>query len=309
MDGYSIISDLTDTDFNENINDKLQTCFSKLDTKLNDMNKDEVKDLCVGKNLSPKAKHNKQELKELVVNEFSSWVQQIKGLVGPKLKDMCREKKLSGFSTLKKDELILLLANNYISELDKPSLDSTSSSESAVTQEQTTITTSTKKPTKKTTKKTSDLVEDETVNSNLDDQIAKLLELKAKQDAEKAKEQARLEAEEQARKEAEEKLRLEAEAKEQAKQESEKKKKAAIPKAVKTAVWDLYIGPDIVKHRCLCCKKSHIKNTEFQVGHVISEKDGGTLEISNLRPICAPCNFSMGTENMVEYIKKYGYYL
>ena len=82
-----------------------------------------------------------------------------------------------------------------------------------------------------------------------------------------------------------------------------------IPKSVKTAVWELYIGPDIVKHRCLCCKKSYIKNTEFHVGHVISEKYGGTLEISNLRPICAPCNYSMSSENMIEYIKKYGYYL
>jgi 5-methylcytosine-specific restriction endonuclease McrA len=84
-----------------------------------------------------------------------------------------------------------------------------------------------------------------------------------------------------------------------------KKKKDSIPKKVKEEVWNRYIGDDIPKHRCLCCKSNVIKMTDFQVGHVKSEKDGGTLAISNLRPICASCNFSMGTMNMIEYAIKY----
>lgn len=85
-----------------------------------------------------------------------------------------------------------------------------------------------------------------------------------------------------------------------------KKKKQTIPKNVKTIVWNHYIGDDIIKHRCLCCKKVVIQNTNFEVGHVLSEKNGGTHEINNLRPICGACNHSMGTENMVDFVLKYG---
>ena len=87
------------------------------------------------------------------------------------------------------------------------------------------------------------------------------------------------------------------------------KKKQPIPKSVKTIVWDHYIGKHINSHRCLCCKKVLIEITNFDVGHVISEKDGGTLEINNLRPICAACNHSMGAMNMIEFVKKYGLYI
>ena len=88
-----------------------------------------------------------------------------------------------------------------------------------------------------------------------------------------------------------------------------KRKKQTIPKSVRTHVWDLYIGSNINEHRCICCKKTLIKITNYDVGHVISERDGGTLEISNLRPICSVCNHSMGCTNMVDFVKKYGYYI
>ena len=87
------------------------------------------------------------------------------------------------------------------------------------------------------------------------------------------------------------------------------KTKQIIPKHVKTIIWNHYIGDDIIKHRCLCCKKVLIKITDFHVGHVISEKEGGTHEINNLRPICGACNHSMGTTNMIDFIKTYGLYI
>ena len=82
-------------------------------------------------------------------------------------------------------------------------------------------------------------------------------------------------------------------------------KKNGCPKRVKEEVWNRYIGDDIPKHRCMCCKLNLIKMIDFQVGHVVSEYHGGTFAISNLRPICASCNHSMGTQNMIEYAKKY----
>jgi 5-methylcytosine-specific restriction endonuclease McrA len=91
--------------------------------------------------------------------------------------------------------------------------------------------------------------------------------------------------------------------------EDVKKKKQSIPKNVRIIVWNHYIGEDIIKHRCLCCKKVIISNTNFEVGHVISEKSGGTHEINNLRPICFACNHSMGAENMIDFVVKYGLYI
>ena len=68
-------------------------------------------------------------------------------------------------------------------------------------------------------------------------------------------------------------------------------------------------GEDIIKHKCLCCKKVTISNTNYEVGHVMSEKNGGTHEINNLRPICFSCNHSMGSENMIDFVVKFGLFI
>lgn len=90
---------------------------------------------------------------------------------------------------------------------------------------------------------------------------------------------------------------------------SKKEPKKSIPKRLKTLVWDTYIDESIVKHRCLCCKRAMITNRDFHVGHVVSEKEGGESILDNLRPICHSCNYSMGAMNMVEFIKKCGFYI
>lgn len=123
----------------------------------------------------------------------------------------------------------------------------------------------------------------------------------------KIKEELRLQEEKRMREEAEKKQK-ETEESNRLKEEA-KKKKQTIPKNVRVIVWNHYISEDIIKHKCLCCKKVTICNTNFEVGHVISEKNGGTHEINNLRPICFSCNHSMGTENMIDFVVKYGLYI
>jgi hypothetical protein len=88
-----------------------------------------------------------------------------------------------------------------------------------------------------------------------------------------------------------------------------KKVKQAIPKHVRKIVWERYIGADIIKHKCLCCKQVTIENTNFDCGHVLSEKENGTQEIGNLRPICGACNSAMGTTNMIDFVKQYGLFI
>ena len=90
--------------------------------------------------------------------------------------------------------------------------------------------------------------------------------------------------------------------------ESTKKRnspKKSIPKHVKTLVWDKYIGSDKAEAACCCCLTTPISIRNFHCGHVISEANGGDLTIQNLRPICAPCNLSMGRQNMNDFTKTY----
>jgi hypothetical protein len=88
--------------------------------------------------------------------------------------------------------------------------------------------------------------------------------------------------------------------------DTEKKKKKPIPKKVRELVWNTCIGEDVAAAPCTCCEKTTIKNTEFHCGHVLAEANGGTQKVDNLRPICAGCNLSMGTENIDDFKKRFG---
>jgi len=90
-----------------------------------------------------------------------------------------------------------------------------------------------------------------------------------------------------------------------AEKHSEKYKKKSIPKSVKKMSWDKWIGPNVGKTKCLCCKHQEIRQIEFHCGHIIAEVNGGQTIVDNLKPICAQCNLSMGSMNMNEFIKTY----
>jgi hypothetical protein len=84
------------------------------------------------------------------------------------------------------------------------------------------------------------------------------------------------------------------------------KKKEPIPAAIKTLVWNKWVGEKVAETKCICCRVSSISMRHFVAGHIVSEKHGGKCTIDNLRPICQPCNLSMGTSNMNEFIEKFG---
>jgi hypothetical protein len=82
-------------------------------------------------------------------------------------------------------------------------------------------------------------------------------------------------------------------------------KKKCIPQSVRITVWDTYIGISIGQTHCYVCKTNLINQFNFHCGHVIAEKNGGSCEITNLRPICKSCNSSMRTTNLEDYKLKY----
>ncbi len=146
-----------------------------------------------------------------------------------------------------------------------------------------------------------DILKINSLESEKQKMLDKLKEIENEMEKQRIEEEKRLEE-----LKLEELKRLEEEKSEELKKKEEKKKKQQIPKQIRSIIWNLYIGDDMIKHKCLCCKKVTITNTSFEVGHVISEHDGGTLEVNNLRPICSACNKSMGTMNMRDYVLKYG---
>jgi len=86
-----------------------------------------------------------------------------------------------------------------------------------------------------------------------------------------------------------------------------KPKKKSIPKVVKDLSWNKWIGEDVARTKCLCCRVNEIKMSSFHCGHVIAESNGGKSTVDNLRPICSACNLSMGAENFEEFKTKCGF--
>jgi P4 family phage/plasmid primase-like protien len=84
-------------------------------------------------------------------------------------------------------------------------------------------------------------------------------------------------------------------------------KKEKIPSTVRNTVWNKYIGKNNEKGLCFCCNTEDISSANFHCGHVVSEKNGGKVTIDNMRPLCSQCNTSMGSSNMEEFMKKYGF--
>lgn len=88
---------------------------------------------------------------------------------------------------------------------------------------------------------------------------------------------------------------------------SVKTKKKSIPKVVKDLSWTKWVGDDVAKTKCLCCGINEIKMNSFHCGHVVADANGGSTTVENLRPICAACNTSMGTENLDVFRAKCGF--
>jgi len=82
-------------------------------------------------------------------------------------------------------------------------------------------------------------------------------------------------------------------------------RKQNIPKHVKTLVWNKYCGIESVTAKCISCRSETIDCRSFHCGHVLSEAKGGDVTITNLRPVCAKCNLSMGTRSMEEFTMQF----
>jgi 5-methylcytosine-specific restriction endonuclease McrA len=76
--------------------------------------------------------------------------------------------------------------------------------------------------------------------------------------------------------------------------------KASMPRALREQVWVTHAGRAF-DHKCVVpwCKNT-MTAFDFHVGHDIPESKGGATELANLRPICARCNLSMGSQYSIQ---------
>ena len=88
--------------------------------------------------------------------------------------------------------------------------------------------------------------------------------------------------------------------------QTQQKQKQKIPKALREQVWIHYLGTTF-ETKCTVSWCTNIINTfNYHVGHDLPESKGGTLAITNLRPICARCNLSMGSTFTIQEWNRIG---
>jgi len=289
FDNLSVISDITELNSSNTISsldieDKINEIKMKLSTDLNKLNTDLLKDKCKELGISGFSKLKKPELIPVLESEFLKLIPILREKKVNELKTIRKQSGIKRITDSKKDEIIYQILLHYSSNMIFRLLEVQNGNETD---------------------------KEETIVNTQPISLIEQLEKQKLEIETKLKEEAKKIEEEKKKKEEEERLIKEEEErnkKEEEKKEA-KKKKQSIPKNVRIIVWNHYIGEDIIKHKCLCCKKVTISNTNFEVGHVQSEKNGGTHEINNLRPICFSCNHSMGVENMIDFIVKFGLYI
>ena len=78
------------------------------------------------------------------------------------------------------------------------------------------------------------------------------------------------------------------------------KKRINIPKAVREQCWLKVFGRTF-DHKCYIPWCSNVINVfNFHVGHDKPASKGGSLDIDNIKPICAPCNLSMSNNYTIK---------
>ena len=84
-----------------------------------------------------------------------------------------------------------------------------------------------------------------------------------------------------------------------------KARRKGVPKSVKLAAWNRYVGASVARTKCICCQEREISMAVFEAGHVVAEAEGGSATVANVLPICGLCNKSMATRPMAAFVKEH----
>jgi hypothetical protein len=78
---------------------------------------------------------------------------------------------------------------------------------------------------------------------------------------------------------------------------TDKTPRKTIPKKIRAQVWTNTFASS-TQGTCYCCNSALNCLDSWHAGHIIAASNGGSDTAENLRPICASCNLSMGSEHM-----------
>ena len=78
---------------------------------------------------------------------------------------------------------------------------------------------------------------------------------------------------------------------------TEKPGRKSIPKKIRSPGWENAFGAS-TQGKCHCCNCDLNCLGSWHAGHILAACNGGSDTADNLRPICASCNLSMGSEHM-----------
>ena len=76
-----------------------------------------------------------------------------------------------------------------------------------------------------------------------------------------------------------------------------------IPAPLRFRVWETFCGSSFTGQCFACGSNIHFRN--FHCGHIIPVCKGGSTTLENLRPLCALCNGSMGSDNLHSFMQRY----
>ncbi len=74
--------------------------------------------------------------------------------------------------------------------------------------------------------------------------------------------------------------------------------------SVRYALWNRDFGETNGTGQCACCKRV-ITQQSFHAGHIVAKVHQGNDALSNLVPLCAACNQSMGSVNFHDFVATY----
>jgi 5-methylcytosine-specific restriction endonuclease McrA len=80
-------------------------------------------------------------------------------------------------------------------------------------------------------------------------------------------------------------------------------------------VWNTVVERGKVEAPCPICENTMVLEVRkdvddstlgcWEISHILAHAEGGSDELSNLRPLCKKCNRAMGKMHMVEYIHQF----
>lgn len=82
--------------------------------------------------------------------------------------------------------------------------------------------------------------------------------------------------------------------------------RVSIPRAVRNSVWNVTFGREAGIGACYCCG-GLVSQQDFECGHVLAVAMGGLNILENLKPVCGACNKSIGSRDMDEFKRVFGF--